>query len=39
MFDYYIMLYICVRVNMILDAMLVVCTKGFAICHANFTWE
>lgn len=35
MFDYYIMLYICVRVNMILDAMLLDCTKGFAIFRAN----
>lgn len=38
-FDCYSVLYICTGVNVILDAMLVVCTERSAICHASFTWK
>lgn len=37
--DYSIGLHVCIRENMTLDAMLGVCTKGFAMCHANLTWK
>lgn len=37
--DYYIRLCACTSVNMILGARLVVCTKGFAMCYVNVTWE